>query len=325
MSSFFSSRELLDKVVVLSMTVVGTTGCSPVHSPVQEERVAMATITSKDGTRIAYSRSGSGQPLVLVHGTTADHTRWSRLLPELEPHFTVYAIDRRGRGGSGDAAEYDIAREFEDVAAVIDAIGEPVFLLGHSYGAICSLEASLLTDKVRRLILYEPPIPIGEPVYPLGVPGRIQALVDAGDRETALEVFFREVVRMPEREFEVYRTLPAWQARVTLAPTIPRELVIERSYRFRPERFVHFSIPTLLLLGGESPSVFRRVIDMLGAALPTSRITVMPGQQHIAMDTAPELFVREVLGFLGEQAAALETTRTSATSRLPPGERSNVR
>jgi len=285
----------------------------------------MATITSQDGTRIAYSRSGSGPPLVLVHGTTADRTRWARLLPELEPHFTVYAIDRRGRGGSGDAAEYDIAREFEDVAAVIEAIGEPVFLLGHSYGAICSLEASLLTDKVRRLILYEPPIPIGEPVYPSGVPDQIQALVEAGDREAALEVFFREVVRMPEREFEVYRMLPAWKARITLAPTIPRELVIEKSYSFRPERFARFSIPTLLLLGGESPSVFRQVVDMLGAALPTSRITVMPGQQHVAMDTAPELFLREVLGFLGGQVAALETTRTSATSTLPPGERSNVR
>lgn len=285
----------------------------------------MATITSKDGTRIAYSRSGSGQPLVLVHGTTADHARWARLLPELEPHFTVYAIDRRGRGGSGDAAEYDIAREFEDVAAVIDAIGEPVFLLGHSYGAICSLEASLLTDKVQRLILYEPPIPIGEPVYPSGVPERIQALVDAGDREAALEVFFREVVRMPEREFEVYRTLPAWPARVTLAPTIPRELVIERSYRFRPERFAHFSIPTLLLLGNDSPSVFRRVIEMLSAALPTSRITVMPGQQHVAMDTAPELFLREVLGFLSGQTAAVGTTPTSATTTSPPGQRFDVR
>ena len=261
----------------------------------------MDTITSKDGTRIAYSRSGSGQPLVLVHGTTADHTRWARLLPELEPHFTVYAIDRRGRGGSGDAAEYHIEREFEDVAAVIDAIGEPVFLLGHSYGAICSLEAALLTDKVRRLILYEPPIPIGEPVYPAGVPERIQALVDVGDKEAALEVFFREVVRMPEHEFESFRTLPAWRVRVTLAPTIPRELDIERSYSFRPERFAHFSIPTLLLLGGESPSMFRQVIDRVGAALPTSRRTVMAGQQHVAMDTAPKLFLEEITRFLGAQ------------------------
>ena len=264
----------------------------------------MVTLTSRDGTRIAYSRSGSGPPLLLVHGTTADHTRWARVLPELEPHFTVYAMDRRGRGGSGDAAEYAIDREFEDVAAVIDAVGEPVFLLGHSYGAICSLEASILTDKVRRLVLYEPPIPVDGPVYPPGVPERIQALVDAGDSEAALEVFFREVVRMPDREFEVYRTLPAWKVRITLAPTIPRELTIERSYRFQPERFEQFSTPTLLLLGGDSPPMFRQVIEILGVALPTSRIVVMPGQQHVAMDTAPELFLKEVISFLSGEAGA---------------------
>jgi len=281
----------------------------------------MATTTSKDGTRIAYSRSGSGPPLVLVHGTTADRTRWARVLPELEPHFTVYAMDRRGRGGSSDAGEYDIEREFEDVAAVIDAVGEPVFLLGHSYGAICSLEASILTDKVRRLVLYEPPIPIEGPVYPPGVPERIQALVNAGDPEAALEVFFREVVRMPDREFEVYRTLPAWKVRITLAPTLPRELTIERSYRFQPERFAQFSIPTLLLLGGDSPPIFRQIIDVVNAAVPTSRIAVMPGQQHVAMDTAPELFLSEVIGFLGSEPATAGDAGTSATGSSPLSER----
>jgi pimeloyl-ACP methyl ester carboxylesterase len=137
-------------------------------------------------------------------------------------------MDRRGRGGSGDGPVYAVEREAEDVAAVIEAVGEPVFLLGHSYGAIASLEASRLTPHVRRLVLYEPPIPVGAAVYPPGVPERIQALVDAGDLEAGLEVFFREVVRMPDPEFEVFRTLPAWEGRVRLAPTIPRELTIER-------------------------------------------------------------------------------------------------
>ena len=257
--------------------------------------------TSKDGTRIAYWRSGSGPPLVLVHGTTADHTRWAGLLPALEGHFTIYAMDRRGRGGSGEAADYAVQREFEDVAAVVDAIGEPVLLLGHSFGAICALEASLLTDRVRRLILYEPPIPIdGAPMYPPGVPERIQALVDAGDPEAGLEAFFREVVRMPDEELRAYRTLPAWKVRVTLAPTIPREMVIERSYSFQPERFAAFSIPTLLLAGGDSPPAFGRIVDVLDAALPDSRIVVMPGQRHVAMDSAPELFLGEVKKFFAE-------------------------
>ena len=260
--------------------------------------------TSKDGTRIAYWRSGSGPALLLVHGTTADHSRWARLLPDLERHFTVYAMDRRGRGESGDAPSYAIAREFEDVAAVVDAIGGPVFLLGHSYGAICSLEGARLTDRVRKLILYEPPLPMGAAFYPPGAPERIQALVDAGDPEGALETFFRDVVRMPEAELAAYRQLPAWKVRVTLAPTIARELTIERGYTFRPEQFERLTVPTLLLVGGESAPVFRQATDALHGALPDSELAVLPGQRHVAMDTAPALFLAEVERFLGAEAAA---------------------
>lgn len=100
----------------------------------------MNRIISKDSTPIAYQQSGKGPPLVLVHGTTADHTRWAPVLQPLEEHFTLYALDRRGRGESGDAdaEHYSIEREFDDVAAVVDSIGEPAYLLGHSYGALCA-------------------------------------------------------------------------------------------------------------------------------------------------------------------------------------------
>ena len=119
----------------------------------------MEYVTSKDGISIAYERRGKGQPLVLIHGTAADHTRWEPVLPGLEKQFTVYAVDRRGRGQSGDGDSYAIELEYEDVAAVVDSVPGPVDLLGHSYGAICSLEASLKTSNLRKLVLYEPPIP----------------------------------------------------------------------------------------------------------------------------------------------------------------------
>src|SRR5215212_10319251 len=118
----------------------------------KEDLMSKETVTSKDGTTIAYWRSGHGEPLVLVHGTTADHSRWAPVLPELEKHFSVCAIDRRGRGGSGDSDAYALEREFEDVAAVVDSFGEPAFLLGHSYGALCALEASVLARNVRKLV-----------------------------------------------------------------------------------------------------------------------------------------------------------------------------
>jgi len=167
----------------------------------------MEQITSSDGTVIGFRRSGAGHPLLLVHGTTADHRRWAPISPHFEQYFSVYAMDRRGRGGSSDSPDYDIMREAEDVAAMVEAIGEPVFILGHSYGGLCSLEAALLTDKVSRLILYEPPIPTGLPSYPPGVPDRLQALVDSGELEAALEVFFREIVRMPEHKDSTFHSI----------------------------------------------------------------------------------------------------------------------
>jgi pimeloyl-ACP methyl ester carboxylesterase len=113
------------------------------------------TVTTEGGTPVAYWRSGKGPPLVLVHGTAADHSRWRPVIPALEESFTVYAIDRRGRGGSGDAEDYSVEKEFEDVAAVVDSLGEPVNLLGHSYGGLLALEAALLTRNVRKLVLYD--------------------------------------------------------------------------------------------------------------------------------------------------------------------------
>lgn len=236
--------------------------------------------------------------MLLVHGTTADHSRWQMITPELAEHFTVYAMDRRGRGDSTDGPEYHLLREAEDVAAVVSAIGEQVLVLGHSYGAVCSLEAALLTDRIHRLVLYEPPIPTGVAMYPPGLPDRMQTLIDGDQWEAALVMFFTEVVRMPDHELERFRRLPTWERRVELAPTIPREVAIDRAYRFEPARFADLRTPTLLLLGGDSPELFRRGTEVVNRAVSGSRVVVLPGQQHIAMDTNPELFLSEVIGFL---------------------------
>lgn len=256
------------------------------------------TITSKDGTPIAYRRGGEGPPLVLVHGAAADHGRWRPVLPAFEERFTVYAVDRRGRGGSGDAGGYAIEREFEDVAAVVDSIGEPVSLLGHSYGALCSLEVALLTRNVRKLVLYEPPIDVtGEGLHPAGVVDRMEAMLDAGDRDGVIVATMREVAGASPEVVEYMRSLPVWQARLAAAYTIPRELRASGAYRFDPERFGDLVVPTLLLLGGDSPAIFGEAERAVDETLPDSRIVVMPGQGHSAMDTATDLFTTEVVRF----------------------------
>ena len=262
----------------------------------------MDYVTSKDGVPIAYKRRGEGIPLLLIHGTAADHSRWTPILSELERHFTVYAVDRRGRGQSGDAESYSIDREFEDVVAVVDSIPGPVNILGHSYGAICSLETSLKTSNLGKLILYEPPIHMGvEERYPPDSIDRMNACLQNGEREKALLIFLQEIAGIPKNEMNMLRSLPSWSSRVAAAHTIAREEASVCSYIFKPERFSRMFAPTLLLLGGNSPPFYRIAIETLKKSILNSRIVMMPGQRHAAMETAPDLFLSEVIGFLDEE------------------------
>ena len=114
-------------------------------------KTSTGTVTTESGTPLAYWRFGKGPPLVMVHGTAADHSRWGPVLPALEERFTVYAVDRRGRGGSGDSDGYAVGREVEDIAAVVDSLGEPVNLLGHSYGGLVFHDVTNVHHAKRAL------------------------------------------------------------------------------------------------------------------------------------------------------------------------------
>lgn len=261
----------------------------------------MDTVTSTDQTPIAYRSSGQGPPVVAVHGTTADHTTWRLVGPLLEPRLRLHAMDRRGRGASGDGSAYALQREFEDVAAVVracaDAAGGPVDLLGHSFGGLCALGgARLATDAVRRIVLYEPPL--GAQTSDL-VP-RLAALVDAGRNEEALLVFFRESVMMPEPELAAMRASPVWPARVAAAATVPRELAAIDAFAPGAEWFAAVTAPTLLLLGGASPQREADTTERLRGLLPDSRVEILAGQQHVATLTAPDLVARAVLRFIAD-------------------------
>lgn len=258
----------------------------------------METATSTDGTQIAYQKTGEGPPLLLVHGTGRDHAFWQRSLTGLVGGMTVYSIDRRGRGGSGDAVRYALDREVEDVIAVIEAANQPVYLLGHSFGAIVALETALRIDRLRSLILYEPPLSVGPDKIAPDLANRLESTLATGDREGVLVTFLREGPRYPEDEIAAQRTRPDWQARCAAAHTLPRELHAVRSYHFDPQRLAGLRVPTMLMLGGESPRFFKQAIDALHAALPECEVVELPGQHHNAMETSPELFVSTVHRFL---------------------------
>jgi pimeloyl-ACP methyl ester carboxylesterase len=262
----------------------------------------MHTVRSHDGTTIAYRKSGSGPPLVLIHGSTADHTRWNAILPDLENSFTVYAVDRRGRGHSGDSGAYELEREFEDVAAVVEAAGSQVNLLGHSFGALCAMDAALRTDRLNKLILYEPVFQVdGVRLYDPGAREKLEELSKQGDPEQLLVSFFRDIVKMSEKDIRILQNEPVWQARLNAAHTLVREMADE-DYRFDPARFHKLNVPTLLLVGEKSPPFLQKPTEILAAALPDSQVVIMPGQGHVAMSTAPEMFVSEVINFLSDDS-----------------------
>ena len=260
----------------------------------------MDKVASRDGTLIAYSRSGDGPPLVLVHGASSDHeTAWKFILPTFERYFTMYAMDRRGRGESGDSAPYAIQREFEDIAALVDSIGPGVDVVGHSYGALCALEAALLTPNVRRLVLYEGGISSPrDTVYHPGMLEHMDDLMRQGDRDGVLTILMRDVVGMSDKDISILRAQRTWIARLANAHTVPRELRADRAYRFDPARFRALPMPTLLLLGGESSGVDKADAETLAATLQNASIAVLDGQGHAAMHTAPDLFIRIVGDFL---------------------------
>jgi pimeloyl-ACP methyl ester carboxylesterase len=262
--------------------------------------VSARHVTSADGTRIGYRTSGDGPPVVLVHGALADHTTMARVVPLLAPHVTVHAVDRRGRGASGDGAEYSIEHEYSDVAAVVDAVaaeaGAPVTLYGHSYGARLALGAALRTSAVARLCLYEPAFR-GAVGYGADVLERLDALVSAGRAEQAVECAFTEVVGVSEADLAGLRALPSWPGRVAAAATIPRELRIGAVVPFDPQQYRDLAVPTLVLVGELSNAGQRGVCAAVVAALRDARSATLPGQEHMAQMTAPELVARELLAW----------------------------
>jgi len=153
--------------------------------------------TASDGVQLGCLVAGKGRPLLLVHGTAADHQRWNPVLPELQKRFTTYALDRRGRGASGDSSDWSFDREAEDIVTVIEGIGGPVDVVAHSMGAALSMEAATRTSAIRRLVLYEPAL-VGLPAAILDdILPRLRELLEAGDRDGLVQTFMLEVAKVP--------------------------------------------------------------------------------------------------------------------------------
>lgn len=190
----------------------------------------MTTVISPDGTCIGYQSVGAGPPLLLVHGSTRTRARWSSVMPALARRYTVHAMDRRGRGLSIPEVEpYSLSREAEDVAAVAQAVGGNVYVVGHSYGALAVLEAALITPAFRRIVLYEPPIP--SPGLDVGSPEGLARITTMTDPRELLEAFYVETLHLPRAAVKGFAEREFPYLAVSFAHTAGRELAVARGYR----------------------------------------------------------------------------------------------
>jgi pimeloyl-ACP methyl ester carboxylesterase len=256
------------------------------------------TTRSKDGTELAYWTGGEGPPLLLVHGITSTHLTFDELVPHLTPHRTVTVYDRRGRGGSGDSSgPYDISAEFDDVLAVLDAIGsDTVDLFAHSFGAYIAIGASErdLPGRIRRMVFYSPGF--GDR-YPEATLAHIDDLVVSGERDQALRVLLMDVIGMPSEEVDFMQQSPAWSARIDSVHTVARECRADRDFALDEVRLRAVQKPVLVVSGATNAPNKQAVASRLASLLPNATLTVISGEGHVAHHTAPDRLAEIVLEF----------------------------
>jgi len=256
----------------------------------------MSHLATPRGIRVSYRKSGSGPPLVLVHGSFSDHhTNWELVEPILRSRFTLYAMARRNRGGTEATRGHALLDEAHDVVALMQHVGEPVFLLGHSYGAQCALSATRLAPEcVRKLVLYEPPRPS---MLAIDTLEGLEHLAANQDWDGVAFAFFRDTIGVPVQELEALRASELWPPIVMDAPASMGDLRALRAHVFNPGAYRGLLMPICLQVGSES----RRdlyITDALAAELPHAYLTVLSGQAHEGMTTAPDQYAAAVTAFL---------------------------
>jgi pimeloyl-ACP methyl ester carboxylesterase len=261
----------------------------------------MSEVRSKDGTPIAFDRSGAGAPLIVVLGALNDRSSAVPFAEALAPHFTVYAYDRRGRGESGDTPPYAVDREVEDIDALISEAGGSAFAYGHSSGAKLALDATARGLAITKLALYEPPFIVDDsrPPLPNEYVATLRELASSGRRGDAVAYFMTTGVGLPAKMADQMRNAPMWPALEELAPTLAYDGMImgdTMSGRALPSEWAtSVRVPTLVMDGGESPPWQRNAVQALADLLPQAQRCTLEGQDH---DVAPEAVAPVVVEFL---------------------------
>ena len=251
----------------------------------------MNKATSKDGTPIAFDRSGKGPAVILVGGAfqyRAIDSRTAHLAALLAQNFTVFHYDRRGRGDSGDTQPYAVAREIEDLEAVMREAGGSAFVFGMSSGAVLSLEAAAHDLKIKKLALYEPPFNSGDNIARQAAENytkQLTSLLAEGRRGDAVSLAMT-TFGAPAEAVAGMRQTPVWSLFEAVAPTLAYDNTIMGDGSVPVKLLASVTVPTLVLDGGASPAFMQNAAQAVADALPNAQHRTLEGQTH---DVAPEI------------------------------------
>lgn len=258
------------------------------HTEGETVGAEQSSVRSKDGTTIAYEKTGSGPVVILVGAALANRGGASRFAKLLAEHYTVINYDRRGRGKSGDTQPYAVECEVEDIDALIDQSGGKAFLFGSSSGAVLALEAaSRLGEKVQGYFLYEPPFIIDDsrPPVPGDLGNQISRLVAMDRRSDAVRLFFTKGMGIPPFGVTLMRFLmPGWSRMTGMAQTLPYDLaILDGTQSGKPlptGRWGSTAAPTLIMVGSRSEAFFHSGAKALARILPHAEYRVLGGGNH---------------------------------------------
>jgi pimeloyl-ACP methyl ester carboxylesterase len=250
------------------------------------EETTMDTLSSNDGTTIAYDQQGEGPAVILVDGALTVHSfgSGSELAKRLAPHFTVYGFDRRGRGESGDTLPYAVDREIDDIEALIDRAGGSPFLYGHSSGGPLAMRAAIrLGSKVGRIAMYEPPYnndPVAQESWSQYLKQLREALGE-GRRGDAVALFMR-FVGTPAERVDAMRGEPFWPGMEAVAPTLAYDhaTILGEPWSVPTELATRLSVPVLVMAGDASLPFMPDAARVLSRAIPQGQLRMLEGQTH---------------------------------------------
>jgi pimeloyl-ACP methyl ester carboxylesterase len=251
----------------------------------------MDTVTSADGTAIAFTRAGTGPALLLIDGAMCHRAMgpMSALAQRLTGHFTVYTFDRRGRGGSGDTPPFAVAREVDDLRALIAHAGGSAYGYAMSSGGGLAIHAAAAGVPWRRLALYEPPFTGAKAEYT----SELNELLAAGRRGAAVERFMT-YVGTPAGAIAGMRQGPGWPLLEAIAPTLAYDNAAMGDGDVPRDEAAAVSVPTIVVDGAQSPEGLRDAADAVAGAIPGARRRTLAGQTH---DVSPDALAPVLIEF----------------------------